>query len=68
MQFSAQSSAPLFPVVPAATSPDCLLVAQLISQVIATQEIMSTAPGKPIDLQTLEMLSFMVKSRPLLAS
>src|SRR6266566_2307415 len=67
-QFSAQSCAPLFPGAPAATSPDCLFVAQPISQVKAAQEIMIVAPGKPIHLQILTGICFMVKSRPLLAS
>ncbi len=59
-QFSAQSCAPLFPdgLVPAATSPVCLLVAHPISHIRAAQEIMMVAPGKPIHLQILKTSFF----------
>src|SRR6266700_1298320 len=68
MQFSAQSCAPPFPVVPAATSPDCLFVAQPISHVSATHEIMIVAPGKPIHLQVRTTTFFIVKIPRRLAS
>ncbi len=67
-QFSAQSCAPLFTVVPAATSPDCLLAAQPISQVSATHEIMIVAPGKPIHLPVRTTTFFIVKIPRRLAS
>jgi hypothetical protein len=72
MQFSAQSCAPLFSaadgVVPPASSPDFLLLAQPINQVRAAHEIIMTAPGKSIHLQIREMIPFMAKSQPLPAS
>jgi hypothetical protein len=62
-QFSAQSSAPLFPVgaavVPAATSADCFSVEQPITSQERTAKAMTiTAPGKPTSLEIiLEILS-----------